>query len=128
MGSTKHQIIYAANIFWKLLFYIFDVCVHTNVVEKKIWACWLYLFTMLILPLLGCRCLSLLAVCKFYLKESSNNTLIYFCFRSFLNFGAFLFWNEYMYENGNLMIQYINFSISKIIFNFKKQTHKNTQR
>ena len=128
MGSTKHQIIYAANIFWKLLFYIFDVCVHTNVVEKKIWACWLYLFTMLILPLLGCRCLSLLAVCKFYLKESSNNTLILFSFLITFEFWRVFILKRILHENGNLMIQYINFSISKIIFNFKKQTHKNTQR
>ena len=128
MGSTKYQINYTANNFWNFLFYISDVCVHTNVVEKKIWACWLYLFTMLILPLLGCRCLSLLAVRKFYLKESSNNTLISFSFLITFEFWRVFILKRTLYENGNLMIQYINFSISKIIFNFHKHTQINMRK
>ena len=125
MGSTKHQINYTANNLWKILFYTSDVCVHTNVVEKKIWACWLYLFTMLILPLLGCRCLSLLAVRKFYLKESSNNTLILFLLLITFEFWRVFILKRILYENCNLMIRYIYFSISKIIFNCHRHTQKN---
>ena len=121
MGSTKHQINYTANNFWTFCF-IFPTFVYTQMLLRRRYGH----VGCTCLPCSYCRCLVAAAcLCWQYVNSTWKNRAtipwFYFYFWSRLNFGAFLFWNEYCMK----MAQYINFSISKIIFNFHKHTQIN---